>query len=179
MPPSPRKIAPAALAAFLLVSRPAAANGPASVVLTGHVPRQIHGAQKLERLPSDEDVGLTLVVRLDQTLLDRTLAEIYAEKSPAKRRYLSSSEFAAKFDLARKRQALKDFAAAAGLAVDAASDRPESLVVKASGPSSRVERAFGVRLNRYRGADGQVFRANDSDPTVPAALLPHLNAVLG
>ena len=150
-----------------------------SVILPGHIPRQIRAAEKLERAPADERVDLSLVVRLDQALLDQTLAQLYGPNAAANKRFLSSAEFAQKFDLARKRRALKDFAQAAGLSVDAAGDQSRSLVVKVSGPSGLVETAFGVQLHHYRGADGQVFRANDSEPSIPESLVPHLNAVLG
>jgi hypothetical protein len=153
-----------------------AAAGPA--VLTGHVPRQIRGATKLERAPADENVDLSLVVRIDQTLMDQTLAGLYGPNAPRNKRFLSSAEFIQKFDLVRKRQALKDYAAGAGLTVEA-EDKPGSLSVKVTGPSSRVENAFGVRLYHYRSSDGQIFRANDTDPTVPGSLLPEINAVLG
>ena len=169
-----KKFGTAASAAALFVSLRAAA---APVVLKGHVPKQLRGAVRLERAPADENVELSLVVRLDPSLLDQTLSQLYGANAPWNKRFLSSAEFVQRFDLAHKRQALKDFAAGAGLAL--AEDRPGSLVVKVSGASGVVERAFGVQLHHYRSADGQVFRANDSDPSVPGELAPHLNAVLG
>ena len=175
-----RKIGSAAFAASLLVLWPAGAFAAASPrTLTGHVPPQVRAATRLARLAADENVDLSLVVSLDQALLDQTLVELYGPNAAPNRHFLTPAEFISKFDLARKRQALKDFAASSGLTVDAAEDRPGSLVVKVSGPAARVENAFGVRLNRYRAADGQVFRAHETEPVIPAALAPHLHAVLG
>src|ERR1700733_11519537 len=48
----------------------------AQVVLSGHVPRQVKTATKVGRAPADEPVSLSLVVRLDQALLDQTLSQI-------------------------------------------------------------------------------------------------------
>jgi kumamolisin len=179
MPSILKKIGRAALAACLLVSWPAAAAAVGPRTLTGHVPRQIRSATRLARLAADEKVDLSLFVAVDQALLDQTMAEIYGPGAPANRRFLTSDEFSQKFDLARKRQALKDFAAASGLAIDPAEDRPGSLVVRVSGPASRVENAFGVQLRRYRAPDGQVFRGHETEPVIPGALAPHLRAVLG
>ena len=179
-----KKLGSAALAAFLFVLGPGAALGASSGVaatpktLTGHVPPQIRGATRLAPAAADENVDLSLVLNLDQALLDQTLAGLYGPNAPANRRFLTSAEFIQKFDLARKRQALKDFAAGAGLTV-AVPDEPGSLVVKVSGPVGVVQNAFGVQLNRYRAADGQEFRGHETDPVIPAALAPHLQAVLG
>jgi kumamolisin len=147
--------------------------------LTGHVPKQIRTAIKLGRLAAEENVDLSLVVRVDQDLLDQTLAQLYGPSAAQPRHFLGSAEFAQKFDLADKRQKLKDFAQSAGLTVNSADDQPNSLVVKVSGLASLVEKAFAVKLYHYQGADGQIFRAHETEPVVPAFLAPHLNAVLG
>jgi kumamolisin len=164
-----------ALCAALLAT---AAGAQDRVVLPGHVTRRIAGSTKLSRAPSDEKVNLSLVVNVDQTLLDQTLAELYGPNSPKNKKFLSASEFARRFGLAAKRRALKDFARNSGLTVDA-DDRPNSQVVRVTGSSSLVEKAFGVNFYHYRAASGQVFTANDGEPSIPAALAPHLHAVLG
>lgn len=175
-----RKSRFAAFAAALLLFWPAAGFAASSPrTLSGHVPPQIRTSTRLDRLAADENVELSLVVGIDQALMDRTLAELYGPNAPANPHFLTSEEFTQKFDLVRKRQALKDFAAASGLTVKADEDNPHSLVVKVSGPSSRVENAFSVRLHHYRAADGQIFRGHDTEPTIPGELAPHLHAVLG
>jgi kumamolisin len=160
---------------FLATATWSGAQGPA--VLTGHVLPQVRGARRLGRTPAGDRVSLSLVVRLDQGLLDRTLAQIYGPGAPAQRRYLSPAQFAQTFDLADKRRRLKDFAASHGLAVDA-DDQPTSVVVKVAGPAAAVESAFAVQLNQYQ-LGGQEFRAHETEPTIPAELTPHLGAVLG
>ncbi len=129
-------------------------------------------------MASTETVHLSLVVNLDQNLMSQTLAQIYNSGDSLHRNFLTPAQFAQKFNLAQKRQALKSFAQASGLSLDFPDD-PYSQVVHVSGSALAVENAFSVHLSYYRHPSGQVFRANDSDPMIPASLSPHLLAVLG
>jgi len=158
---------------------PSGLNAETRVALKGHIPRQIQNAIKLERVPSDEPVALSLVVKLDQNLLDQAIQEIYGKNASTRRRYLSSQEFTTRFGMAEKRQKLKEFAEANGLTVDPAEDKPDSMAVKVSGRADHVEKAFNVRLNHYRGPDGKIFRAHETDPVIPASLSSHIAAILG
>src|ERR1019366_9302522 len=88
------------------------------VSLHGNVPQEIQRATLLGRAQADELVLLSLIVRLAQELLNQTSEEIYGRNAPTKKHFLSTSEFAQRFDLAAKRQVLKAFAQANGLAVD-------------------------------------------------------------
>ncbi|NNN06891.1 MAG: hypothetical protein HKL90_13420, partial [Elusimicrobia bacterium] len=163
--------------AFVCASAASAAGG-AAVVLPGHVPRLTRSSAKLARVSAAERVELSLVLRLDQALLSRTLTSLYGPGAPKNKKFLSPAEFGALFGVAAKRRAIAGFARAAGLSVRPSS-APNDLVVKISGPAALVEKAFAVTLHHYRAADGQVFRSNDVDPAVPASLVPHLQAVLG
>jgi kumamolisin len=51
--------------------------------------------------------------------------------------------------------------------------------VKVSGSAGAVEKAFNIQLNHYRAQDGRLFRANNTEPMIPASLVPHLGAILG
>ena len=169
------------MAALLLGIFPAGVLSAADrmVTLQGHVPLQVQSATLLGRTQAAELVQLSLAVRLDQNLLDQTLEELYGRNAPAQKHYLSSAEFAQRFGLAEKRQAVKNFAQANGLTIDPIEDKPDSMVVKVAAPAGTVEKAFNVQFNQYRAADGQVFRAHDSEPMIPASLEPYLSAVLG
>src|SRR3974390_2206532 len=90
------------LGALLGSSMPMVQAASHRVSIKDHVPKQIQEATRLERAPADEPVDLGLVVRLDQKLLDQTLAELYGPQAPAGKHFLSASEFAQKFDLANK-----------------------------------------------------------------------------
>ncbi len=166
---------------FLAVSALLAVNGRAAgplVALTGHIPPQISVSSKIAPVASTETIHLSLVVNLDQNLMSQTLAQIYNSGDPLHRNFLTPAQFAQKFNLAQKRQALESFAQSSGLSLDFPDD-PYSQVVHVSGSASAVENAFGVRLSYYLHPSGQVFRANDSEPMIPASLSPHLLAVLG
>jgi len=149
------------------------------VALAGHIPPQVATAALLQRASADEPVQLSLVVKLDQTLLDQTLEQLYGRNAPARKHFLSSSEFAQKFELADKRDQLKNFAKANGLTIDSDEDNDQSMVVKVSGSAGAVEQVFNIQLNRYRTQDGRLFRANNTEPQIPASLSPHLGAVIG
>jgi kumamolisin len=148
------------------------------VALQGHVSSRIRTAAKIDRVSSSDIVNLSLVVNLDQGLLSQTLSQLYGPNAPKNKTFLTPIQFAQKFNLAQKRQLIKNFAAAAGLTLSAP-DEPNSLIVKVSGPTNVVERALSLHLYHYRSASGQVFRANDSNPMIPSSLTPHLLAVIG
>jgi kumamolisin len=147
------------------------------VALVGHIPKHLEKATRLERLPTDERIRLSLVVNLDQELMKRTLDEIYSQP-PGQRHFLTSAEFAQKFSVAEKRQRLREFAQASGFDLDS-DDRPSSQHVKVSAPAGLIEKAFGLELRRYRGPDGRVFRGHETEPLIPASLVPHLGSILG
>ena len=149
------------------------------VALAGHVPARLATATLLQRASADEPVQLSLVVKLDQNLLDDTLAELYGQNSSPYKHFLSSAEFEQKFGLTAKRAQLKSFAKTSGLTIDSNGDSDQSMVVKVSAPASMVERTFNIHLNHYRAHDGHLFRANDTDPMIPASLAPHLGAIVG
>jgi kumamolisin len=167
------------LFAALAVFPPAAFAADGATILAGHIAPQIRTATKLDRVPADENVELSLVLRLDQPLMDRSLAQVHKTKAGGRKRFLTSSDFASTFGLAAKRRQIKRFAEGAGLTVKADDDRLGSMIVKVFGPAVKVEKAFGVELNHYRAADGQVFRGLETEPSIPASLAPDLLAVLG
>lgn len=148
------------------------------VVLPGHISPRISVSTRLEVVASTEVINLSLVVNIDQTLMSQTLAQLYGPNASANKTFLTPAQFAQKFNLAQKRQLIKAFAEGAGLTLSS-DDEPNSLIVKVSGPASIVQNAFSVHLYHYLGPDGQVFRANDSEPMIPASLVPHLGAVIG
>ncbi len=170
-----RRLAATVFAALALT----VASAQTNVTLAGHVPPRVLAATRLEPVAADEPIRLSLAVRLDELLLKQTLDQLYGPNAPAKKRFLTSAEFARKFQLAAKREQLKQFAQAHGLTVNAAEDRPASMLVSVLGNAGALEQAFGVQLNRYRDATGQVFRAHESDPVIPESIQPHLSAILG
>src|ERR1019366_6495552 len=108
------------------MTSPLSADAPLTA-LAGHILPQLQSAAKIEAAPANEPVQISLAIRLDQDLLNQTLEQLYGRNAPARKHFLSSSEFAQKFGLAEKRQLLKDFAAANGLTVNTCEDMPDSM----------------------------------------------------
>lgn len=144
--------------------------------MAGHVPGAVWRAVPLGRAAADEPVRLSLMVRVDQDLLARELA-LFDAAEPGRRRHYEPGEFAAKFGVAEKRRRLEAFARANGLALERGAE--SGLGVSVVGGAGAVEKAFGLELRRYRSADGQVFRAHETEPLVPESLLADLGAVVG
>jgi subtilase family serine protease len=96
--------------------------------------------------------------------------------------YLSPAAYTARFGPSAARAgAVGSWLAARGLTqVHADSGRD---YVSATGPVSKIQSAFGVRMNRYRatGANGRptVIQSNDRNVSVPASLAPSVLAVTG
>src|SRR5262249_21670981 len=91
---------------------------------------------------------------------------------------LSREEFAEHYgadpdDLAR----LSSFALSHGLDVVESSQPRRSVVLRA--PASTLAQLFNTQLLQYRAADGQVYRAPTSDPTIPDSLPDIVQAVFG
>jgi subtilase family serine protease len=102
--------------------------------------------------------------------------------SPAFHHYLSPNGYTAEFGpSAAQAAAVAAWLTAEGLAqVHSGSGRD---YVSATGPVSRIQSAFGVRMDRYRvtGANGKptVIQANDRAVSVPASLAPAVLGVTG
>jgi subtilase family serine protease len=123
-------------------------------------------AAVLGALPADETITVSLGLDWrDPAGLRAQLQGLYDPRSPSYRRFLSPQEFAARFAPSpQDYQALIGYAQANGLQVTAT--HANRLMVQAQGPAAAVEAAFGVRLQRYRRADGSLFRGPDADATV-------------
>ena len=177
----------AALAAFGLTAQamtPAQAGQAlrqqSATRLTGQVPRAaIAHARLLGQTPPQESVTLALTLPLrDQAGLEALLRHLYTPGDPLQGRFLTPDEFTARFGATPEDYAaVADFARRSGLTVTGT--HPNRLLLDVAGPAAAVERALGVRLGRYRGASGRVFRAPDSEPSVPAALAGRLAGVVG
>ena len=93
------------------------------------------------------------------------LEKITDPSSPQFRQYLSPTEFALRFGpSASDYQALSDHMAAMGMQVLAA--HSNRLILDVEGDSAAVERAFHVRLKRYRRPDGSGFFGPDDEPSL-------------
>ena len=136
-------------------------------------------ARSLGRLPATEAVSATLTLALhNQAGLTLLLGRLQDPAGPLYGHYLTPEEFADRFSpTPADYTAVEQYARNQGLTVTAT--HANRLLLDVSGPARAVETAFGVRLSRYRGVDGRVFRAPDVSPTVPHELVGILTGVAG
>jgi len=144
---------------------------PGWVTLHGHAPAVVARLTPKGRLSATNNLHLAIGLPLrNQAALDGLLRELYDPHSTNFHKFLSTSEFTARFGpTAQEYQAVVKFAEASGLAVSGT--HPNRVVVDVEGSASNVERAFHVSLRTYKHpAEARDFFAPDAEPSVPANL---------
>jgi subtilase family serine protease len=116
-------------------------------------------AQDLGKLSavSSEQVTATVALKLrDASALEGLVASLYNPASPSYRKFLTADQFRARFapdagTVARVTASLR----AQGLSTTLV----DGMLLRVTGSSAAVERAFGVELHAYRAASGATFHA--------------------
>jgi hypothetical protein len=99
------------------------------------------------------------------------------KKSPLFHKYLTASQFAARFSPAvADEQAVAAWADSVGLTIT--QRYPSRLVVDVEAPAGVIEAALGVRINRYQ-LGSKSFYSNDRDPALPSHLSGIVQSVRG
>ena len=160
------------LALILCVAGLMTANAaPGWKVLNGHVPAVVRKLSPVGRLPDSQELHLAIGLPLrDPAGLDELLRQLYDPASTNFHKFFQPAELAAKFGPTESDyQAVRQFAESNGLVVVATySNR---MVLNVKGSAADIERAFQIRLNRYRHpVVAREFYAPDSEPSVPADL---------
>jgi subtilase family serine protease len=130
-------------------------------------------------LPASAAQPLTIQVWLKPDIAGATtLADAVATPGSAEyQQYLSPSAYTARFGpTAAQATAVSAWLAGKGLSAEHAG--PGRDYVSATGPVSKVQSTFGVKINKYRVA-GAVIRSNDRALSMPAALAPDVIGVTG
>ena len=170
--------------ALLSLLGPGAARAAAPeprVALAGNAspsPR-LHQAHFLGRLDAAATLqaGLVLPVR-NQSQLAELLRRQYTPGDPLFHHFLSPRDFTAQFGpTPEDYAAVAAYARAQGLSVTGTSAGRTLLNV--SGPSAKIEAAFGVQMSRYRLPDGRVVFANSAAPTLPRSVAVRVAGVAG
>ena len=157
------------LGAFILISLNArAANQP---LAPGQVPAVVARGKlaALGRLPATNELRLALGLPLrDRAGLTNLLAALYNPASSEFHHYLTPAEFTARFGpTPADYAAVLAFARTNGLTVTAT--HGNRTLVDVTGKVADVERAFQVRLKRYRHPqENREFFAPDTEPVVDA-----------
>jgi hypothetical protein len=163
------------------------ASAVGSRVRIGAAPALPAKARLAGAVPGAATVRLTVALRSqDPAGLAAAVGAVSTPGSPLFRHYLSVAEFARRFGAAPSRiDAVRGDLSAQGLTVGAPAANGLSLPV--SGSAAEVQRAFATSLSQVTLAGGgtsmvnggHASMVNTSPPTVPAAIAPDIEAVLG
>jgi kumamolisin len=135
--------------------------------LPGSSRTPVRGARRAGVPRPDERVEVTLLLRRRSDVVPFPTSDVFGGPTLSQRRYLSREDFGARHGAHPKdRERVRAFAVAAGLEIVA--DSAEARTVRLAGPLFVVERAFGVRLERwtspggaYRGRSGAIHLPDD------------------
>ena len=137
-------------------------------LLLGHRPSVVTSLSSVGKVPATNEISLAIGLPLShEGELDSLLAELYDSHSTNFHRFLSPTEFAARFGPTENDyQTVIKFAKDNGLVISGTySNR---MVLDVVGSAANVEQAFQIRLNHYQHpTEHRVFFAPDSNPSVP------------
>ena len=146
----------------------AALQSQAQSVLTHHVRDVVESgaAQPLSRLSSSQIMNLNIVLPLgDAPGLEAFLGEVYDSGSPLFHKFLTPTEFTARFGPSKEQyDAVVQFAVTNGFTVTGGSR--DGMDVEVRGPVAAVESAFHIRMMTYQHpTENRTFYSPDSEPT--------------
>lgn len=159
-----------------------AANDVERVAKAGVIPTSEHAfahARLLGHQAGETRMQVTFALPLrNQTALNDLLRRLYDHNDPLYGKYLTPKQFAEQFGASQQdADAVVAYAKSVGLTVDHVSTARN--LISVSGPTSTVENAFSVRINRFLMPDGRVVFANDAGPQVPGGIASRIQGVIG
>lgn len=153
------------------------------VVLPGHVLPALSESDRVSFVPkaadaNEEQLTLTLVLRRhDQEGFERFLADVYNPASPQFRRFVSAAELSDRFGPSPHAYALvRDHLVGQGFSVTEGSTNRMTLSV--TGTRALAERALAVTIVDRKAGDTR-FHANLDEPSLPAHVAEHVEAIVG
>lgn len=128
---------------------------------------------------SEQQISVVLVLPLSDTQgAESFVQRVSTPGDPLYHKYITPQEFADRFGgNAADLKALKDWAAANGLAVTQESVARTTLTVQ--GSAAQLQAIFSTQLNRYRGPNGEEFYSAGVRPTVPSAISAKISGLIG
>ncbi len=167
---------------FVWATVASAAPAAPRVELGGHVLAALESAQRVDtgltRVKAVEPIALTLILRrTDQAGFDRYLADLYDQRSPQFKRYLTPTEVSDRFGPgADDYRLVREHFVAHGLVP--LEDSPNRLTLRVLGTRAQIEQVLALELRDYT-LKGTAFRANDREPSLPRAVAARVQAVVG
>jgi hypothetical protein len=105
------------------------------------------------------------------------IEQLHDKKSPLFHKYLTAEQFAARFSPSvADEQVVAAWADSAGFTVT--QRYPSRLIVDVEAPAGVIERALGVKINKYQ-LGAKSFYSNDRDPALPSHLSGIIQSVRG
>lgn len=160
-----------AIAFSVLLSTTALASAQSSVI-PNNTPSFVATAKNLGPANSAEVIDVSIWLNLhNRTEMDSLIGKLYDRNSSNYRQWLKLTDVVAKFaPTAQEAATVREFLSSHNLSVVKVD--PDNFVVRAQGTIANVEKAFQVQISTFE-VNGQVYRANTSDPSVegPAAAL--------
>jgi len=156
---------------FFLLFGAGEAVGAGMKQLHGHVPVVTSHLQSIGEVKLTNELHLGIGVQLrDPEALDRFLTEVYDPASPNYKHFLTPAEFAARFSATEADYgAVKKFALKNGFKIRGTYEN--RLLLDVTAPAANVEKAFHVRLKKYKHpTESREFFAPDVEPSVDAKL---------
>jgi kumamolisin len=131
----------------------------------------------LGRTAAARQIGVALVLpSRDPAGAEAFVAHVSNPADPLFHQYLAPADYARKFGASPQDYAAAlQWARSRGLTVGEQFTGNHVLVLH--GPAARIEQAFSVTLQDFRGADGQVFHAPSNEPVLPAALSGRMSVI--
>ncbi len=140
---------------------------------------RLRSAHLLGRLDAQTSlrVGLTLPLR-NQDKLAALIRRQYTPGDPLYHHFLTPPDFTALYGPTQQDyDAVAAYARAQGLTVSVTS--PGRTLLNVTGPSAKIEAAFGVQMSRYRLPDGRVAFSNSASPILPRSVGVRLAGIAG
>lgn len=172
-----------ALGLSALAAHPSLANPDVDRVARASVISQsdhlLDQARLLGRQAGETRMQIAFALPLrNQAGLHDLIRRLYDRSDPLYGKYLTPVQFGDRFGASQSDyDAVVAYVKSLGLEVKSP-DVARTLIV-ASGPTSAVEAAFGVNINRYLASDGRIVYANDAGPQVPAAIASRITGIIG
>ncbi|MGO8672896.1 MAG: protease pro-enzyme activation domain-containing protein [Capsulimonadaceae bacterium] len=178
-------LAAAALALTLCAAHSTHAQNPGSqarVTLSDDRPavsRLLATARYIGHQSPDTMVNVAFALPMrNQTQLVSLVHRVYDPNDPLYHHFLTPQEVNNSYNpAASDYQAVIAYAREAGFTITRT--YANRVLVDASAPTSVVESAFDIRLNRYLMPDGHVGHVNDVAPSVPADIAARITGVIG
>jgi Pro-kumamolisin, activation domain/IPT/TIG domain len=154
--------------------------GTTAVRLTADAPPPLpRGSAALGALAPGSTLRLDVTLTIpDPAALKAFIAAVSDRRSPLFHQFLRRGQFGARFGPAPSAvAAVRTSLQRAGLSPGPVT--ADRLAIPVTASAAAVERAFGVRLLRYRLPGGRVAYTNSTAPRLPAAVAPYVSGVLG